>query len=68
VLHDGEKLEQLTDWGKPAERMMGVKRRPSYLVWLRIERRRLLTVPGRFARVIKNSEGMVSLWVNKRAD
>ncbi len=60
-------MEQLTKWGKPREKMGGVRGRPRYEKWLRAEKKRIKEDNLREAKIVKHPKRMVvSLWVNER--
>lgn len=65
---NGYDMEQLTTWGKPHERMMGVDGRPRYEKWLKAEKKRIKEDNLREAKIVKHPKrkNLVSLWVNER--
>ena len=67
VTCNGYAMEQLTIWGKPTAKMLGVRDRPRYEKWLRMEKKRIKEDNLREAKIVKHPELMlVSLWVNER--
>jgi len=67
IVCNGWEMEQLTKWGKPHERMMGVRGRPRYEKWLRAEKKRIKEDNLREAKIVKHPDrGFVSLWANER--
>lgn len=64
---NGYEMEQLTKWGKPQARLRGVRGRPRYEKWLRLEKKRIKEDNLREAKIVKHPTLMlVSLWANER--
>lgn len=66
---NGEELEQLTTWGNPTARMSGIRGRPRYGAWLRIEKKRIKSDPfPREVKIVKHpTTKLVSLWADERS-